>query len=291
MRGAALHDRQCSPSQIVFDYGAVCDAITMVAVHHQADVSAQEYRTLNLLVDRAVASALDGYADGRSRADAARDRAQAEELGVFKHELRNALYASLMAFNAIMRGPMSLHGHTGRVLERGLLRMQKLVEDSLVEVRLDAQLPPASDRIDLPQLFEELRASAEPDAVRRGLPIEVDVADGAALDGDRHLIVSAMSNLLQNALKFTRDGTHVCLRARADSSATVLEVEDRCGGLPVDRAEELFVPFAQRHGDRSGLGLGLAIVDRVAKVHGGRVVVRNLPRTGCVFALELPRAR
>jgi signal transduction histidine kinase len=290
-RGAALHDRRRSPSEIVFDYGAVCDAITTVAIRYEAGVTAQEYRTLNLLIDGAVASALEGYSRQRSRSDAERRHERTQELGEFSHELRNVLNTALFAYGAIERGPLAVGSRTGQALGRALSRMRDLIDRSLVEVRLDAGLQPSLERIDLRDLFDELCAMVEPDAVRRALPIEVEVERGSAVEGDRHLLVSAMSNLLQNAIKYTQPDTRVWLRARTRGAVVVIEVEDRCGGLPEGRAEELFTPFTQKHVDRSGLGLGLSIVHRVAESHGGRATVRNLPGVGCVFALELPRAR
>jgi signal transduction histidine kinase len=70
----------------------------------------------------------------------------------------------------------------------------------------------------------------------------------------------------------------------------VIEIEDRCGGLPQGDSQELFKPFVQRGSDRPGFGLGLAIVEQSIKAHGGLVTVRNLPGKGCVFSLELPHS-
>jgi signal transduction histidine kinase len=67
-----------------------------------------------------------------------------------------------------------------------------------------------------------------------------------------------------------------------------IEVADQCGGLPPGRAEELFTPLVQRHGDRSGFGLGLAIVLQAAEAHGGTAKVHDVPHVGCVFSLDLP---
>ena len=290
-RGAALHDQRCSPAEIVFDYGAVCDAITTVAIRCDVSVTAQELRTLNLLVDGAVTSALEGYSRQRNRLDEKRLQEQALELGQLSHELRNVLNTALFSYQVIDRGPTPLRSRTGQALGRALLRMRHLVDRTLVEVRLNAGLGPNREWIDLRDLFDELCALVEPDAVRRALPIEVVVKNGSAIEGDRQLLISAISNLLQNAIKYTQAGTRVWLRARVEGRAQLLlEVEDRCGGLPEGRTEELFAPFTQKHADRSGLGLGLSIVHRVAETHDGRVIVRNLPGVGCVFALELPRA-
>ena len=67
-----------------------------------------------------------------------------------------------------------------------------------------------------------------------------------------------------------------------------MEIEDQCGGLPEGKTEELFIPFVQRGGDRSGFGLGLAITKAAIETHRGRVQVSNLPGRGCIFMATFP---
>ena len=98
-----------------------------------------------------------------------------------------------------------------------------------------------------------------------------------------------VSNLLDNAFKFTHPHGNVSLTARASADRVFFEVEDECGGLPPGKAEDLFLPFEQRGVDRSGVGLGLGICLKAAKASGGEIHVRNLPGKGCVFTLDLPR--
>ena len=73
------------------------------------------------------------------------------------------------------------------------------------------------------------------------------------------------------------------------ATQVVIEVEDECGGLPPGKAEELFQPFEQRGGDRSGLGLGLAISRQGVEANGGAIEVKDLPGKGCIFSITLPR--
>jgi hypothetical protein len=98
-----------------------------------------------------------------------------------------------------------------------------------------------------------------------------------------------LSNLLQNAFKFTRPGGHVSLITHATPERVLIDVCDECGGLPPGAAEELFRPFSQASKDRSGLGLGLTIALRAARACAGDIRVRDIPGTGCVFTIDLPR--
>jgi signal transduction histidine kinase len=102
-------------------------------------------------------------------------------------------------------------------------------------------------------------------------------------------LLAALVNLLQNAFKFTHAHTQVTLRAHADAEHVSIDVEDQCGGLAPGVAENMFRPFNQGGFDKSGLGLGLSIARRTAEAEGGSLTVRDLPGSGCVFTLRLPR--
>jgi hypothetical protein len=115
--------------------------------------------------------------------------------------------------------------------------------------------------------------------------------DGGEVEIDQHILASAVGNLIQNAFKFTRANGNVTLRTRATADRLFIDVEDECGGLPKGGGEALFQPYEQRSEDRSGLGLGLTISRRGVEACGGEMHVRDLPGKGCVFTIELPRAR
>jgi signal transduction histidine kinase len=103
------------------------------------------------------------------------------------------------------------------------------------------------------------------------------------------MLSSAIGNLLQNAFKFTKRHTGVSLHARSVAGRVFIDIEDRCGGLPVGAVETLFLPYVQRDNNRSGLGLGLDICKRNIEANGGMVKVHNEPGSGCIFTIDLPR--
>jgi signal transduction histidine kinase len=132
-----------------------------------------------------------------------------------------------------------------------------------------------------------LRDVVEAVAAERDIGVRIDADETLTVMADEKLFVSALSNLLHNALKFTRNGGTVVLRAYQEAASVVIEVEDECGGLPPGKEEELFTPFVQRGNDRQGLGLGLAIARKAIQAHDGELSVRNLPGKGCVFTLKV----
>jgi signal transduction histidine kinase len=98
-----------------------------------------------------------------------------------------------------------------------------------------------------------------------------------------------VGNLVQNALKFTHSHTEVTLNAYAVADRILIDVKDHCGGLPAGDAETMFLPFTQNSDDKSGLGLGLSIARRSVESNEGTLSVRDVPGTGCIFTINLPR--
>jgi hypothetical protein len=117
------HERQgFTVSQVVHDYGDVCQAITELAVELNAPISTDDFRTLNRCLDDAIAGAVTEY--GRERNQSGSDGESArggERLGFFAHELHNLMNTSLMAFEVMKTGNVGVVGSTGTVLHRSLL--------------------------------------------------------------------------------------------------------------------------------------------------------------------------
>ena len=120
----------------------------------------------------------------------------------------------------------------------------------------------------------------------RAMPVD----DGVDLEADRKILMAVVMNLLQNAFKFTRAGTTVVLSVGATAERVLIEIQDECGGLPSENVDELFRPFEQRGTDRTGMGLGLAFSRLAVEANNGRIYARNLPGTGCIFGVDMPRS-
>ena len=285
--GRDLFSMGLTIGQVVHDYGDVCQAVTELAVEMKAPVTGEEFQTLNLCLDDAIAGAVGEYA--RQRELTIRDEGT-ERLGDLAHEMRNLLNAAGMAFQSIRSGRVAVGGSTGAVLERSLSGLQNLIDRSLADVRLDAGVQ-SKDRISVAEFVAELEIVAQMQAQSRGLHFAASsVEEGVTLEGDRQILLAAVSNLLQNAFKFTHAGGTVSLKTHVTADRVSFDVEDECGGLPPGKTEELFQPFAQRGADRSGVGLGLSICRKAANANGGVLRVRDLPGKGCVFTLDLPRS-
>jgi signal transduction histidine kinase len=274
-------------SQVVHDYGDICQAITDLAAEQQAPITADEFNILNRCLDIAIAESVMEH--GRITAES-RSADEVERMGHFAHDLRDGLNTALIAFDILKRGTVGINGNTGAVLGRSLLGLRDLVGSSLSDTRLSGNLH-RRERVPLTSLLAEIALAAGLHASYAGQHFDIEAVDpDLIVDVDPQLLGSAVMNLVLNAFKYTHAGGRVVLRARAEDGRVCIEVEDECGGIP-DSAGDPFKSFTDRRGkDRSGLGLGLSIARRAVRAHGGDIQIRNLPGKGCVFVIEIPLA-
>lgn len=289
--GAELLALDYTVDQVVHDYGDLCQAITDLAVERDAPFSANEFRTLNRCLDNAIASAVTEFSFQRDCAMSDRHASETNQrLGFLMHELRNSLSVATMAVAAMEAGQLSISGATGALLKRGHAAMQRLINLSLEDVRSENTAAQSKEVFSLARFIHEARAAAQLDADTRGSALIVaDVDELLGIQGDRDLLLAALANLLNNALKFTCAHTAVSLTAYAEGQRILIVVRDHCGGLPAGNAEKMFSPFTQRGDDRSGLGLGLSIARQSIQRSGGQLSVEDFPGVGCAFTMSLPR--
>jgi len=278
-------------SQVVHDYGDVCQSITELAVETNAPISAADFRTLNGCLDDAIAGAVTEY--GRERGQSTDDGEAMrghERMGFFAHELRNLVNTAIVSFEVLRTGNVGITGSTGSVLHRTLIGLRSLIDRSLAETRLTEGMQ-NPERILVSAFIEDVRAAATLEANRAGVRlIVVPGADDVVIKGDRQVLAAVVTNLLQNAFKFTRPRSAVTLRVVGSAERVLIEIEDECGGLPGGDGEGLFRPFEQQGADRTGLGLGLAFSRWGVEANHGRIYARSLPEKGCVFTVDLPRS-
>lgn len=277
--------------QVVHDYGDLCQALTELAHEKNAPITVDEFHGFNRCLDNAIAGAVTEFARQRDQLVTAEGiQTMNERLGCFAHELRTLLNTAMLAFLAIERGKVTLTGATGAVLGRSLIGLRELIDRSLADVRLTEGLQVKRESISLRELLDETQISAALEAKSKGLTFAISPVDGTLfVDGDRQMLSSAVANLLQNAFKFTRPYGHVSLTAHAAADRVLIDIEDECGGLPPGKTEELFQPFQQQSSFRAEAGLGLSISRRAVEANGGKVRVRDIRGTGCIFTIDLPR--
>jgi signal transduction histidine kinase len=285
--GAALLALGFTVSQVVHDYGDICQAVTEIAVEQNAPIATTEFHTLNRCLDTAIAEAVTEHARVTALSRASEE---IERSGQLAHEIRDVLNTALFAFAALKRGTVAISGSTGAVLGRSLMLLRDLVDSTLSDIRLAANNQ-RRERVTVASMLTEVAGAGTLHAEYRGVTFQLEPIDARlAINVDPQLVASAIMNLLNNACKFTPRGGHITLRAEREDRGVRIEVEDECGGIP-DGGGDPFQAFADRRGnDRTGLGLGLSIARKAVRAHDGDIHIRNMPGKGCVFVVQLPLA-
>jgi signal transduction histidine kinase len=275
-----------SISQVVHGYGTLCQVITQyIEENSNQTTSPREFNRLNFCLDIAIAEAVTEFNRGQ-RENA--ERSEVERLGFLAHELRNALTSASLAYQLVKTGKVGADGSTSQIIERAHRRMRDIIDRSLVEVRLRSDSTVQYQRCRVINLVSEVEATASLEASAKSIEVRVEAIPELEILIDRHLIISALSNLVQNAIKFTKPGGIVWIRSKTVDERVLLEIENTGEGLPPGVEEEMFKPFSQVGTDKSGLGLGLTISRRAVELNNGTLSVRNLPDQGCVFSIDLP---
>lgn len=275
--------------QVVHDYGDLCQAITDLAFERDAPFAVGEFRTLNRCLDNAIADAVTEFSSQRDAQISMQQVAdEKQRLGFLVHELRNSLGTATLAVRALELGNMAIGGATGAILKRSLSTLGLLIGRAIAEVSSTG-----ADRgqtFSVASFISDAGLAARLDANLSGSTLHVGTVDPLlAVSANRELLHAALANLLQNAFKFTRPNSVVRLNAYAVGEQVLIDVEDHCGGLPPGGAARMFVPFKENDDGRAGLGLGLSIARQSIQAESGTLTVRDVPGSGCVFTIALPR--
>jgi signal transduction histidine kinase len=283
--GKELQQLGYTLSHVVHAYGAICQAITEIAIEKKAPITTEEFRALNRCLDTAIAGAVTMFHAERGLDVTNRET---QHLGFLAHELRNALAIVNTSLRLIKSGTVGFGGSIGQVLDRALKRQQELIDRSLAEVRLRVDPKVHKEAASFLQLIDQVIVIADVETRLKNQTLTIDVSPGLEIEADQYLLFSAVSNLVQNAIKYSCAGGMIRIRAHGVGDQTIIEIEDECGGLSSTSPNDLFKPFEQQHQNREGLGLGLTIAHRAIALNDGTIDVKNLPGHGCIFRISLP---
>ncbi len=224
----------------------------------------------------------------------------AHERGVLQdvsHELRSPLARLHLLLDLASRGtPEAAASHFTRA-EAEIIRLDRIIGEALALSRMEADLPGMSmERVDLAALLHARASAFRIEADTRQIGIELQLTAALPVSGNHGLLERAVDNLLSNAVKFSADGGHIVLSLRAEpglAPKTVIEIRDHGPGVPEADLDKLFRPFFRgaNAARAEGHGLGLAIVERIARAHGGSLFAANAEGGGLRVALSLPAAR
>ena len=229
--------------------------------------------------------------DARDAAEAA-NHSKDKYLAAASHDLLQPLNAARLLISTLRERKLPeaeqvLVERTHQALEGA----EDLLTDLLDISRLDqAAVKPDIALYRLDELLGPLVSEFQSVAQAAGLNLRVHMAD-YAISTDLRLMTRILRNFLSNACRYTDEGS-ILLAARRRGEMLRLEVWDTGRGIAADRLDSIFLEFNQldvgRAADRKGVGLGLAIVERIAKILGYRIGVHSLPGRGSMFSIEVP---
>lgn len=272
-------------AEVIREYEILTECILDEVEAVGGSISTRAFRRVQALLNAGRRHAVVAYIERR---DLEMVRTTSQHVAFIAHELRSPLMSASLALNALKKNERPEDQWALGLLGRNLNSLRELIDQVLTADRLSGKIPLRRESFDLRALLEQAVADARLAAGRREVAIALEAPERLPITGDQRLLRSAVGNLLGNAVKFTHEGSAISVRAQRNETGILLEIEDGCGGLPKGNLNELFEPFVQRGDNRTGFGLGLAIVRQALEAHGGRVSVRDLPGKGCVFSLELP---
>jgi two-component system sensor histidine kinase SenX3 len=173
-------------------------------------------------------------------------------------------------------------------------RMARTIDDLLELSRIELGGEMLLVDIDMAEVASEAVERVSPIAMRKGVPVLLNSEKGIAIvSGDFFQLVTAVKNLVENAVKYSDQTHQVDIRVLATDTTVSVEVEDRGIGIPADSIDRIFERFYRvdraRNRATGGTGLGLSIVRHVATNHGGEVNVRSREGEGSTFILQIPR--
>ncbi|GEO40902.1 histidine kinase [Skermanella aerolata] len=259
----------------------------------------EERRSRALELERRVAERTRELAQARAEAERA-SNAKTRFLAAASHDLRQPLQAGVIFHSVLSR--RNQDPRQAEVIEqlgRSLEVLQGLLEGMLDISRIDAGIvAPERQVFPVQSVLDQLQVEFAPAAARRDLKLRVKPS-AVQVHSDRNLLYRILHNLVANAIQFTDHGRIVlgCRMGGAGGNGGTIRILvcDTGRGIPPDMTEAIFEEFMQlsnparnRH---LGLGLGLAVVERLSALLGHRIAVRSVPDRGSIFEVTIPRVK
>lgn len=226
------------------------------------------------------------------------ERVRQEFLSNVSHELRTPLTAILAFVETLEAGALDDPENSQRflaIIRKNAARMQNLIDDILELSAIEGgTIGVQADPIKLSPLADDVLSSLGTQAASRSITIRNEVPSDTVVFADPRRLEQMLTNLVENAIKFNRDGGEVVIECENGASSRI-RVRDTGEGIPAQHLDRLFERFYRvdraRSRDLGGTGLGLAIVKHLARAHGGEVRVSSELGQGSVFEIDLPKQK
>ncbi len=211
------------------------------------------------------------------------------------HELRAPLAIMRTVADRALNRPRPAHEYRESLttLQREVIHLSELADNLLMLARADeGQLAPQMSRLDVADFLGDLADRWQAMVERRSLTLELDLPDEGVIQGDPLLLARLFDNLLDNACRYAQPGGRIWLAARTAPPGWQLSVANTGAGIPPELRERVFQRFGRGDASRTpqtgGAGLGLALSQAIAQLHGGSVRLDESTRRITRFTVDLP---
>lgn len=211
------------------------------------------------------------------------------------HELRSPLMAIQTNATVALKYSENMRSSDAEkfmAIKSASMQMKALTEDLLILTRLDQKTVVEHSSVNLTPVLEELHTLYQPQANAKQIRLQAEFSPKLLTFGNKVQLTRLMTNLIDNALRYTPEGGTVKITAKHISPKLIINVEDTGIGIASDHLEHIFERFWQADQARAyksdGAGLGLAIAQSIARSHGGEIKVTSQLGRGSCFTLELP---
>jgi two-component system phosphate regulon sensor histidine kinase PhoR len=226
------------------------------------------------------------------------ERVRQEFLSNVSHELRTPLTAIIAFVETLEDGAME-DGENNRrflkVIRKNAERMHNLIDDILELSSIEAGIVTVEPHpVRLRAVIEDITTALASRAEARQIMLHNEVENGAMVYADARRLEQMITNLVDNGIKFNREGGRITIRHEATGTRDRISITDTGDGIGAEHIERIFERFYRidraRSREMGGTGLGLAIVKHLARAHGGEATVQSTPGEGSTFIIELPKA-
>lgn len=211
------------------------------------------------------------------------------------HELRAPLAIMRTVADRALNRPRPAHEYRESLttLQREVIHLSELADNLLMLARADeGQLAPQMSRLDVADFLGDLADRWQAMVERRSLTLELDLPDEGVIQGDPLLLARLFDNLLDNACRYAQPGGRIWLAARTAPPGWQLSVANTGAGIPPELRERVFQRFGRGDASRTpqtgGAGLGLALSQAIAQLHGGSVRLEESTGQITRFTVDLP---